>query len=69
MQKDLLVQFLELEKAIGKTRQLANGISTRVEGEVARWDAIAVKLTGLQGLLNQAGGIVGEIHIDLEVRS
>ncbi len=69
MQKGILEQLCELEKAIGKTRTLAEGFSARVENEKTRLDVITDKLVGLQGLLNQAGGVAGEIHIDLEVRS
>ena len=67
MQKDILVQLQELERAITRTRELADGFTLRVENEKTRLDAITDKLMGLQGLLNQAGGVVGEIHIDLEV--
>lgn len=69
MQKDIMEQLCELEKAISKTRTLAEGFTARVENERTRLDAITNKLMGLQGLLNQAGGVVGEIHIDLGVRS
>ncbi len=68
MQKDIMEQLGELKKAISKTRTLAEGFTTRVENEKTRLDAITNKLMGLQGLLNQAGGVVGEIHIDLAVR-
>ncbi len=68
MQQDIMEQLCELEKAIGKTRTLADGFTARVENEKTRLDVITNKLMGLQGLLNQAGGVVGEIHIDLAVR-
>ncbi len=68
MQKGILEQLCELEKAISKTRTLADGFTARIESEKTRLDAITDKLMGLQGLLNQAGGVVGEIHIDLEVK-
>ena len=66
MTKDIIRQLNELELAISRTRQLADGFTSRVEKETARLDIISVKLTGLQGLLNQAGSVVGEIHTNLE---
>ncbi len=69
MPKDIMEQLRELEKSMGRTRALADGLTARVESEKMRLDAITDKLMGLQKLLNQAGGVVGEIHIDLEVRS
>ena len=68
MKKDIIFQLCELEKAMGRTRALAEEFTTRVENERIRLDAIAGKLTGLQGLLNKAGGVVSEIHVDLEER-
>jgi len=66
MQKDILLKFAQLEQAIAHTGELATTISTRVERETARLDAIAEKLAGLRGLLNQAGEVAGEIRLDLE---
>ncbi len=66
MQKGILEQLCQLEQAISRTRQLANSFTTRVDHEKKRLEAVSEKLTGLQGLLNQAGDAAEEIHKDLE---